>query len=249
MPQNKINWYYVYSQRYEALHHMLKASITDPRFQVVPLFVDQSEFNKTTYAPGADHFLSGCMIKEEVILQILRKMETNTYCIFTDVDIVLLKQDGLFEYFQTHMERGADLTYMWENSDTIGHSSGYTNYNIGISLLRANEKTIAFYEKVVQKGNNNRELADQEVVCSLLAEFDGTMEIFHRNTICLSNYFNETEPKSTILLIQVLCGNSKNYKENMMQKYMGAKAFGVPMEHYLQQAIENGRTPEELGVT
>ena len=214
MTQETLNWYYVYSQRYEALHHMFKSRIHDSRFKIVPLFVDQSEFNKTTYLPGAGHFLSGCLIKQEVILRILKSLPKDTYFLFTDIDIVTLQENGLFEYFQSHIERNPDMVYMWENSDVLG-ADGYTNYNIGISLLRANEKTIAFYEKVVEKGRNRKELADQELVCSLLPEFDGKMEQFDRSVLCLSNYFNETEPKSKILMVQVLCGNSKDYKENI----------------------------------
>ena len=41
---------------------------------------------------------------------------------------------------------------------------------------------------------------------------------------------------------------NSNYKVNMMQKYMGAKSFGVPIETYITMAIQNGRTPDELGL-
>lgn len=248
MAQTKLNWYYVYSQRYEALHNMVKASITDPRFNVVPLFVDQSEFNKTTYAPGNTHFLSGCNIKQEVILEILKKAPTNSYFIFSDVDIAIIKQDTLFDYFQSHIESGVDLSYMWEHSDSVG-SNGYTNYNIGISLIRANEKTIDFYTKVIEKGLTHPTMLDQNLVCSLLPEFQGKFEPFHKTVFCLSNFYPETEPKTNIMIVQLLCSNSSDYKRNMCEKYMGIKAAGIPIEKYLQEAIQNGRTPEELGVT
>ena len=72
--------------------------------------------------------------------------------------------------------------------------------------------------------------------------------IYVLSVLCLSNYYDETEPKSNIRIVQVLCGNSTNYKVNMMQKYMGAKSFGVVIEGYIQEAINNGRTPDELGL-
>jgi len=226
---------------------MFKDRINDTRFNIFPLFVDQSEFNKTTYIPGANHFLSGCLIKQEVILYILKSLPKDTYFLFTDIDIVILEQNGLFEYFQSHIQDNPDMVYMWENSDVVGHN-GFTNYNIGISLLRANDKTIAFYEKLIEKGKNQPDLLDQELVCSLLPEFDGKIDTFDRSVLCLSNYYNETEPKSNVRIVQVLCGNSTNYKVNMMQKYMGAKSFGVAIEGYIQEAINNGRTPDELGL-
>ena len=232
-----LSWYYVYSQRYEALHHMLKDSIKDPRFNVVPLFVEQSEFNKTTYNNDNDHFLSGCFIKQEILLLILKKLPKDTYFIFSDADCVVTKETGLYEYFQSYMNRGVDMAYMWEGSSS----------NIGISILRANDKTIAFYESVLKKAKENPKLLDQDIVCSLFPEFTGVLGQFDKSVFCLSNYYKETEPKSDILMVQFLCGNSKDYRLNMMQKYMGAKIIGIPIETYIKMAINNGRTSNEIG--
>lgn len=234
-----ISWYYVYSQRYEALHHMFKDSIKDPRFNVTPLFVEQSEFNKTTYNIDKGHFLSGCFIKQEIILHILKKLPTNSYFLFTDVDFVIINEKGLYEFFQGYMDRGVDMAYMWEGDKC----------NVGFSLLKANEKTIAYFEAVVKKGRETSDLFDMEVMFPLFPEFrqTGTIEILDKSVICLSNYYNETE-KSGIKMLQVLCSNSKNYKVNMMEKYMNIKAFGVPIEKYITMAIQNGRTPDELGL-
>ena len=129
------------------------------------------------------------------------------------------------------------MAYMWEGSAS----------NIGISLLRVNEKTIDFYETVLKKAKENPSLLDQDIICSLFSEFSGVLGQFDKSVFCLSNYYNETE-KSGIKMVQLLCSNSKDYKQNMMEKYMGAKAFGCPIEKYINMAIENGRTPEEIGV-
>jgi hypothetical protein len=216
---------------------MFKDSIKDPRFNVVPLFVDQSEFNKTTYDKNKSHFLSGCFIKQEIILHILKKLPINTYFLFTDVDFVVLKESGLYEFFQSYMNRGVDMAYMWEGEKC----------NVGFALLRANEATIAYFEAVVKKGRENSNLNDLDVMFPLFSEFPGSIEILDKKILCLSNYYNETEPKSHIAMVQILCGNSKDYRQNMMQKYMGVKAFGVPIEPYINMALENGRTPDELG--
>ena len=234
-----LEWFYVYSQRYEALHHMLQDSIKDPRFNVKPLFVDQSEFTKTTYREGTTHFLAGCFIKQEVVLHILKKLPLNTYFLFTDVDCVITKEAGLYDFFKGYMDKEIDMAYMWEGSSSS---------NIGVSLLRVNEKTIAFYESVLKKSRENPTMVDQNIIVSLLPEFRGQVAHFDKSVLCLSNYYAETEPKSGILLVQVLCCCTPDYKQNMMQKYMGAKTLGVPIERYIQNAIDNGRTPDELGV-
>lgn len=234
-----IPWYYVYSQRYEALHHMFKDSIKDERFNVVPLFVDQSEFNKVTYNNIGTHYLTGCFIKQEIILHILKKLPTNSYFLFTDVDFVILNEKGLYEFFQGYMDRGVDMAYMWEGDKC----------NVGFALLRANEKTIAYFNNVVNRGREASNLNDLEVMFPLFSEFrqTGAIEILDKSVICLSNYYSETE-KSGIKMVQLLCNNSKNYRENMMEKYMGAKAFNISIEKYINMAVYNGRTPDELGL-
>ena len=234
-----LDWFYVYSQRYEALHNMLQDSIKDPRFNVKPLFVDQSEFSKTTYREGANHFLSGCFIKQEVVLHILKKLPLNTYFLFTDVDCVIRNESGLYDFFKGYMDKEIDMAYMWEGSSSS---------NIGISLLRVNEKTIAFYESVLKKGHENPTMVDQNIIVSLLPEFTGLVKQFDKSVLCLSNYYGETEPKSGILMVHILCTCTPDYRQNMMQKYMGTKAFGVPIETYIKKAIDNGRTPDELGL-
>jgi hypothetical protein len=217
---------------------MFKDSIKDPRFNVVPLFVDQSEFNKTTYDKDKNHFLSGCFIKQEIILHILKKLPINTYFLFTDVDFVVLKESGLYEFFQGYMDRGIDMAYMWEGE----------RCNVGFALLRVNEATVAYFEKVVKKGRETSDLFDMEVMFPLFSEFPGRIEILDKKVICLSNHYSETEPKSGIAMVQILCGNSKDYRQNMMEKYMGVNTFGVDIHRYIKMALENGRTQDELGL-
>jgi Nucleotide-diphospho-sugar transferase len=240
-----LSWYYVYSQRYEVLHYMLQDTIKDTRFNVVPLFVDQSEFNKTTYKKNADHFFAGCFIKQEIIVRILKKLPTGTYFLFTDVDMVILNDDGLYDFFKTYMDRGIDMVYMWEGSDS---NSDIKNCNVGFALLKACPQTIAFFETVLEKAPTSQNMYDMQVMLPLFSEFPGKIELFDKNVICLSNYFNETEPKSGIKVVQVLCSNNKDYHHNMYQKYCGIKAFRLPIEKYITMALENGRTCDELGI-
>jgi len=214
---------------------MFKDSIKDERFNVTPLFVEQSEFNKVTY--NGAHYLTGCFIKQEIILHILKKLPKNSYFLFTDVDFVILNEKGLYEFLKGYMDREVDMAYMWEGDKC----------NVGFALLRANEKTIAYFESVVKIGCERNDLNDLEVMFPLFSEFTGTIKILDKSVICLSNYYNETE-KTGIKMVQLLCSNSKNYKLNMMEKYMGAKAFGVPVEKYISMAIQFGRTPDELGL-
>lgn len=238
----KIPWYYVWSQRYAALHYALEDAINkSDHFQAKGVFVDQSEFNKTTYREGFGHFMCGCFIKHENLLKILKEVPLYSYIIFSDVDNVLLNHKGLFEYFETIMDRGVDMVYMWEKADPR------KSVNIGFSLLRASPKVIQFYENVMKNSINSFK-ADGDLVDELLHDFPGSLETFDPHYCILSNYIEETQPKTNIKVIQVLCSNDSNFSINMLQKYKGAKYLGIPIEKYIMKAIESGIHPDVLGV-
>lgn len=244
-PSLKIPWHYVYSQRYEALHHMFKDQLTASKhFEAKPFFVDQAEFNKTNYRQGMGHFLCGCTIKQEVVLNLLKEAAPYSYLVFSDVDFVILKEEGLFEYFQTFMDRGVDMVFMWEG---CSNKNPIKNVNIGFSILRASPRVIQYFEDVIA-GATDSSATDTNYMVDKFDTFPGTIEIADKTRICLSNYYAETEPKGNIHAVQLLCGNHKDYKMNMNDKYGGAKAFGVPIEKYLYAAIQNGRTLSDLGL-
>ena len=239
-------WFYVYSERYEAMHYMLHSHIyKNPNFHVQPIKVDQSEFSKTTYLESNTHFLAGCFIKQAMILQILKQLPINTYFIFTDVDILVVNSEGLSEMFQSYIEKEYDMVYCWENSD---QDVPVKNYNIGVSLIRVNEKTIKFFENFMEKSHNSVNTLDQNLLCSLLPEFPGRIGVFDKEIVTMSNFLNDLETRSNIKVIQVLCGNHKDYHLNMQEKYMCMQHLGAPIQQCIELALQNGRSLDELGL-
>jgi hypothetical protein len=239
-------WFYVYSERYEAMHYMLHSHIyKDPDFRVHPIKVDQSEFAKTTYLESNTHFLAGCFIKQATILQILKQLPTDSYFIFTDVDILVFNTNGLREMFQSYMDKGCDMVYSWENSD---QDIPIKNYNIGISLIRVNEKTIKFFERFMEKSRTSVNTLDQNLLCSLLPEFPGTLGVFDKHVVTMSNFLNDLETTSKIKILQTLCSNHKDYHLNMQEKYMCMQNLGAPIQQCIELALQNGRSLDELGL-
>lgn len=239
----KIPWYYVWSQRYAALHYALEDAIQkSEHFEAKPVFVDQSEFNKTTYREGFGHFMCGCYLKQENLLKILKSVPLYSYIIFSDVDNVLVNDKGLFEYFQSFMDRGIDMVYMWEKEETRKH------VNVGFSLLRVSPAVIRFYEKVMKDSIGSTE-PDGNLVDFNLKDFPGSVEVFDPHYCILSNYIAETEPKTNIKIVQVLCGSHADFRLNMHEKYGGSKHLGVPIENYIMKAIQSGISPEVLGLS
>ena len=235
-----LDWYYVYSQRYEALHYALKDSIKDSRFNVKPLFIDQSEFNKVTYNGVGTHFLSGCYIKQEILLKILKTVPLGTYFIFTDADCAVLNNTGLYEFFQMYMNNDIDMVFASEGKTC----------NIGISLIRASEKTIAFFETVLNRTKEDPTILDQDLINSLFPEFpELSIAHFDSSIIGLSIYYGPRYHRDTLKLVQFLCTNTQDYRINMNDKYKSMEALGVSVNTYIIQALQNGRSPDELAVT
>jgi hypothetical protein len=239
-------WFYVYSERYEAMHYMLHSHIyMNPDFDVRPIKVDQSEFAKTTYLESNTHFLAGCFIKQAMILQILKQLPTDSYFIFSDVDILVVNSNGLLEMFQEYMDKNYDMVYCWENSD---QDVPIKNYNIGVSLIKVTEKTIKFFENFMEKSRTTVNILDQNLLCSMLPEFSGSIGVFDKNVVIMSNFLNDLETTTNIKIIQVLCGNNRDYHLNMQEKYMSMQRLGAPIQECIELALQNGRSLDELGL-
>jgi hypothetical protein len=242
----KLPWYYVYSPRYTAFHYMMQDCIRDSRFELRPIFVEQSVFKKA-YNPAAGHFMCGCYIKLEKILELLKTLPLYSYFLLTDNDVIVIKNEGLFEYLQVFMDKGVDMAFMRERV-------GEFQVNVGFQLFKVCPRVIRFFEEVIEitRSSNTSEtdkMDEQSIVVSLLPKFPGTIEIFDNTRIVLSNMFNETNPKENINAVHLLCGNHKDFRMNMYEKYMGIKALGAPVEQYIRRAIQDGIHPDELGVT
>jgi len=224
---------------------MFQDSSKDSRFVVKPYFIDQSEFAKTTYREGSTHYLCGCNIKWEVAKAILERTEPNTYILFTDVDLVMLKEEGLYEYLETVMKRNVDMAFMWEKKEK--YDSPIKQSNLGFALLRANPEVIDYFRRVNTNATDPNE-CDVDYLFRYFDSFPGTIEVLDRTRLCLSNYFAETEPKTNIHMMQLLCNNHKDYRLNMKEKYYGAKMCGIPIETYINQSLQSGISMEELGL-
>lgn len=224
---------------------MLVDTVKDERFKVTPLFVEQSEFNRTTYRDGAPHFFSGCFIKQEMILHILKQVPEGTYFLFTDVDLAILRQDALYDFLKRYTDRQIDMVYMHENQNK---EYAPMNCNVGFALIRASTKTRNFFEEVMRQARTTTDKFDMEIMTPLFPNFPGRIETFDPTRIVLSNQFTSLERPQDAIIVQLLCGNNSDYRKNMMQKYSGAKAFGIHIEKYLEEALRAGRSPDELGL-
>lgn len=204
----KYPWYYVYSPKYEIFHHILASSVMESdQFDLKPCFFPQSAFS-TLYNPDSTHFFAGNSLKFDVILTAIKE-HFGKHIIVSDVDLIVQDPDKLAAYLKKY-ER-FDITYMQDNleNDTL---------NIGFSLIKCNEKTLAFFEKIAHEiKTTNRQ--DQELINKYIIDADLSYGSFMLPWVIQSNM---TQFGCNFYIMQMLCSNNPTYEENLVEKLLTA---------------------------
>jgi hypothetical protein len=198
----------VYSPKYEIFHHILSSSLIESdKFILKPCFFPQSAFS-TLYNPDSTHFFAGNSLKFDVLLKAI-KNNFGKHIIISDVDLIVQEPDKLAAYLKKY-ER-FDITYMQDNliNDTL---------NIGFSLIKCNEKTYTFFEKILQEIKTTGK-QDQELINKHIIDADLTYTSFMLPWVIQSNM---TQFGVNFYVMQMLCSNHSTYEENLLEKLLTA---------------------------
>lgn len=187
---NKIDWYYVYSQRYYPFNFYLQENIPDV-FKVNGIFIDQSVFDENLYKHKGEHFFSRITIKIEVILKILQEKIANHDArpfFFTDCDI-LVRPSAATDLLSYTAQKDIDILFQREYKETNN-----LTVNPGVSLIWPNERTQTFFNRVLEdiKQNKNMEMASintQLPSSPLRWNFFDIVHVCSSITASLNNYF------------------------------------------------------------
>lgn len=190
-----MDWLYVWSPRYRFFHECLYASINDiSGFHVNPVFAEQHLF--TPIQTSCSHFFAGIAIKLYVIRNYIEK-NMGKHFFFTDVDLVVLPE---FRREDLDAYKEYDITVMKECHPTM-------KYNIGCMLIHCSPKTLAFFEKVVQRIREEK-LLDQVAFEQEALSFDGSIGLFDSTHFLQSNMV--TESSTDIKIVQCLTSESNS---------------------------------------
>ena len=194
-------WYYAWSPAYEIFHRIMISTINDiSGIKLMPVFFPQSFFEKS----HEGHAFNGITLKMELLLNVLRK-NPGKYSIVSDADLIIYGDSSFVEYLDKYTTK--DMVFMHENT--------YSNdVNIGICMIKSSDKTIAFFEKVIQRIKNENG-HDQTIVNEELPFFPGTYELFSIPEVIQSNMEEIVENK--FIICQALSSFS-NKDEAMIEK-------------------------------
>ncbi len=198
-----IDWYYIWSPKYEIFHHILYSELLKcPHFNVKPIFKPQEAFANTYKM--SNHFLSGNTVKEEVLLEILESKSENEYFIFSDVDMVVRDPAKLYELIES--SKTHDLVYSLEAGEKLF-------YNVGFGLIKRTAKNLELFRKTIE-GINSSDKPDGDWINKLIHEMDISVTAFPVSKVSQSNMGNYI---NNCYIFQILCGNG-TYISNMVEK-------------------------------
>ncbi len=210
-----LDWYYVYSPKYEIFHQLIYNSVSDcSGFKLHPCFFPQSAFS-TLYKPGSEHFFAGNCLKFNVMLDAMAECD-GRYIIVSDADLCVLKSHELRTYLNAYMNY--DIVYMRDNFEN-------NTLNIGFGLIKCTPATLDFFTSVRNTiANTGRQ--DQAIVNELLAtRSDLSVGMFSTPEMIQSNMYRKLiAEEEKMLIVQMLCSGT-SYEYNLAEKLLTATNF------------------------
>jgi len=140
---SKLDWYYVYSPRYEFFHNELSSRIDKTYFTPYPFYVDQAIFDEHLYKHEGEHFFSRITVKINTIIAILEERLSRTNLepfIFTDCDILVTQ----------YASRTLPFHAKFKEVDIIFQREYLTNteVNPGCMMITPSVKVLHFFKAV-----------------------------------------------------------------------------------------------------
>jgi hypothetical protein len=152
-----IKFYYFYTPDYEFWNNHLSTTLSGS-FDVKPLKQEYIQLSNISH-----HFLN-ITLKVELVIDCIKKNK-NDYILFTDATIFVNKNNvSLLEIFvKEKIEKNKDMFFVYLEQDPI---------NIGVILLKCDDKVLAFWENVLQRMNDAKtqgiDFHDQSTVIQML---------------------------------------------------------------------------------
>jgi hypothetical protein len=152
-----IKFYYFYTPDYEFWNDHLSTTLCNT-FDVQPIK------QESICLSNVGHHFMNVTLKIELIIDCIKK-NMNNYILFTDATIFINKDNVslLGNFIQEKIETNKDMFFVYLHQDPI---------NIGVILLKCDEKVLTFWESVLQRMNDTiqqgNDVWDQGVVNTML---------------------------------------------------------------------------------
>jgi len=226
---SKIDWYYIYSQRYYPYNLYLKDAIPAP-FESKGIFIDQSVFDEHLYKHQNEHFFSRITIKVETILSILReKMGQGIQMpfLFTDVDIIV-RPSVVTDIFPYTNKKNQDILFQQEYLEG-------PIVNPGVVMIWPTENSLRFWEDVVNQMKSGNEM-EMVVINRILQKNDILWGHFNLDHVCSTITINHRF-LATFSIFHMLAGSNDRYGD-MEEKKTQSRLLVADFDKYYQQTLE-----------
>lgn len=210
-----IDWYYIYSQRYERFHEYLQNKVDKDIYNLRGLFVDQSVFDEHLYKHENEHFFSRITVKVEAIIMIIKKRMTYTKepFFFSDCDIMI---GSLVNTLPKYINAPVDIYFQQEER-------GKSTINPGFMLIWPNEKTLAFWNYILNDivKNNSMEMNSINLFIK-----EGTLnyKVFSYIDVCTTLSYSQKDYGICHLL-----ASAQGREHDMNEKIFQTNLLGQPL--------------------
>ena len=227
----KIDWYYVYSQRYHPFHLYLQDKIPKNTFNTKGIFVDQSVFDEHLYKHEGEHFFSRITVKVETILYIIKeKQRTGDLRPFYFSDCDILIGELINELIAYTQNKNFDMWFQREYKES-------NLINPGVMLICPNERTEKFWIRVLADMTSTDSSMELQSINKILLDNCVFWNTFLTSSVC-SSLTREHIPFG---VYHILC-SCDSRELDIGNKMCEASNCGHPMDRYIDQTrLELGR--------
>ena len=227
----KIDWYYVYSQRYHPFHLYLQDNIPKNTFNTKGIFVDQSVFDEHLYKHEGEHFFSRITVKVETILYIIKeKQRTGDLRPFYFSDCDILIGELINELIAYTQNKNFDMWFQREYKES-------NLINPGVMLICPNERTEKFWIRVLADMTSTDSSMELQSINKILLDNCVFWNTFLTSSVC-SSLTREHIPFG---VYHILC-SCDSRELDIGNKMCEASNCGHPMDRYIDQTrLQLGR--------
>jgi hypothetical protein len=204
----KIPFYYIWTPKYKLFADVLKSGLSHYSnfLEDKELFMTQEEFEATLSKSSKEgHFMTGCFLKIDHILELLHSLPENSYFLFSDADVILFPNKELQKLLEVYTSSNIDCVCMRES--TVSSIS-----NFGFCLFKVCDANKDLFIRILAMTKENPTGHDQTMLNDALKTYTGIHHFFPPEFVTTSSTLidiynrqsNKSITKNAIMVHQVL---------------------------------------------
>jgi hypothetical protein len=204
----KIPFYYIWTPKYKLFADVLKSGLSHYSnfLEDKELFMTQEDFEATLLKSSEEgHFMTGCFLKIDRILELLHSLPENSYFLFSDADVILFPNKELKKLLDVYISSNIDCVCMRESmSSTVS--------NFGFCLFKVCDANRDLFIRILAMTKENPTGHDQTMLNDALKAYIGTHHFFPPEFVSTTSTLidihkrksNKSATKNAIMVHQVL---------------------------------------------